>query len=37
MLRQHPVMALERERVLADEQVLVALEAEHAIAGGDAR
>ena len=29
-VRQHPVMPLDRERILADEQVLVALEAEHA-------
>ena len=35
MLREHAVVALERQRVLADEQVLVARKAEHQVAGAD--
>lgn len=36
-VREHPVMALQRQRVLTDEERLVALEAEHAIPGSYAR
>ena len=35
-VREHPEMALERERILPDEETLVPLETEHAIARADA-